>query len=208
MSSIQKANSLYTWWVGKSPKYGIQKRLHMPDGLTDEECQRYMKRILEKADKKEDERLAHEAYIQSEEYPRSKIQKYKRQELQQLETHLQNLRNQNNGIFAGGYTGPAVMSHKAELDRIEAQGVKQRAEIEEKYKETPENLDRIRKQAIVDDAEYEEAVRFNRLENNAGGGGSLVPRVGGAAARHAVAVGGGFNHPGVYAGGGWRGVGR
>ena len=201
MSSIQKANALPTWWVGKSPKHGIQKRLKMRAGMTDEECQGCMSRSLERADKKEDERLAHEAYIQSDEYPRSKIQKYKQQEIQQLETHLQDLRNQNNSIFAGGYTGPAVMSHKAELDRIQALGVKKRAEIEEKYKDTPENLERIRKQAIVDDARYEDAVRLN---NYASGGSSLIPRVGGAAARHAVAHGGGFNHRGTYAGGVWR----
>ena len=171
--------------------------------MTDEECQGCMSRVLERADKKEDERQEREAYVQSDEYPRSKIQHYKRQELQQLETHLQDLRNQNNGIFAGGYTGPAVMSHKAELDRIEALGVKKRAEIEERYKETPENLERIRKQAIVDDERYEETLRSNRLMNNAGGG-PLIPRVGGAAARHAMAHGGGFNHRGTYAGGVWR----
>lgn len=204
MSSIQKANALPTWWVGKSPKYGIQKRVKMLPGYTDEECQKSMKRILQRLDDAEDKRLAHEAYINSDEYPRSKIAKYKHKEIQMLESHIQHLHNQNNAGFAGGYTGPAIMSHKAEYDRIQAYEVKQRAEIEEKYKESPECLDRIRKQAIIDDKIEEEALRSARILNQVGYGGSLVPRVGGAAARHAAAHGGGFNHRGTYAGGVWK----
>jgi hypothetical protein len=208
MSSIQKANALPTWWIGKSPKYGIQKRVKMRPGLTDEECQTCMNNILEKLDKEQDKRRVkqqeHEAYIQSDEYPRSKIQNYKHQEIQMLETNLQNMRNQNNSIFVGGYTEPARMSHKAELDRIEAYGVKRRAEIEERYKETPKNLERIRQQAIHDDERNKECLQSAHLVNTAGCGSSLIPRVGGVVARHAVEHGGGFNHRGIYAGGVWR----
>jgi hypothetical protein len=203
MSGIQKANALPTWWIGKSPKYGIKIRVQMRAGFTDEEIQKSMQKKLERVDKAEDERRAREAYFQSDDYPRSKILKYKHQELQTLQAEIQRLSNQNNQRFAGGYTGPAIIDGKIESDRIAVYEAKCKAEIEKKYDGSRECLERIRPIARKDDEEYERLMERNKLMG-ANFGGGLSPRVGGRAGAHAAVHGGGFNHRGVYAGGVWR----
>jgi hypothetical protein len=217
MSSIQKANAFPTWWVGKSPKHGLQRRVQMPAGLTDDECKKRLELKLAKADMLEDKEIEKEIYILSDEYPRSKLAFFKNQELQALQKEIQDLNWRNNASFAGGYTGPAIISHKAEADRITAFEDKRKQEIEEKYNGSPECLDRVRELAQKEDAKNEAMVRRNELmagrppsSHNTHSRSSnlsttaLHPRVGGAAARHAAAHGGGFNHRGVYAGGVWN----
>lgn len=160
--SVQKANSLDTWWVGKSPKHGIQKRVLMRRGLTDEECEQRMKIILKNVDETRDNAIKREAYINSDEYPRSKVLTYKMKELEELKKEIQGMRDRNNSIYAGGYSGPAIMDHKVGVERIEKYEQERKLQIEKKFDGSPECLAMIRKLAVVDDAKYEEAVRYNQ----------------------------------------------
>lgn len=199
MATIEKANALRTWWVGYSPKYGIKHKTYFSPGMTDSECKESMKRQLESIDVAYKKKLEKERWQRTEEYARSKLPKYKQKAIDELKKELQQRHDNNNSRFMGGYTGPAIMDHKAEVDRIKVFEEQQILRIEKEFDGSPDCLKKIAEIARKDDKEYEEQVRRNQLMN--GGGGSLHTRVGGAAGRHAAAHGGGFNHPGVYAGG-------
>lgn len=203
MSKIEKANAYATWWVGTSPKYGIECRIKIRAGFTDEECKRHLKRYLENRDNRRDEEIKKKKWLKSDEYVISKIPKYKQKAIDDLKKEIQRRQNENNMRFMGGYTGPAIIDHKVELDRIKLYEDQQMAQIEKDFDGSRECLERIRPIAIKDDKEYEERVRFNEMMNSGGGGGLGRPRVGGIAGSHAAVHGGGFNHPGVYAGGVW-----
>lgn len=68
-----------------------------------------------------------------------------------------------------------------------------------KIRNVPKKWSEHYKTLLKEHNEYEQKITVP-----SGSGSTLgVPRVGGAAGRHAAAHGGGFNHPGVYAGGVW-----
>lgn len=201
MATIEKANSLRTWWVGYSPKYGIKHKTYFPAGMTDSECKASLKRQLDSVDAAYAKECEKARWQRTEEYARSKLPKYKQKAIDELKKEVQQKHNNNNSRFMGGYTGPAIMDHKAEVDRIRIFEEQRMLQIEKDFDGSPECLKRIAEIARKDDKEYEEQVRRNQMMS--GGGGGLHPRVGGAAGYHAAAHGGGFNHPGVYAGGVW-----
>lgn len=189
MLNIQKTNP-ESWWVGTSPKHHIQKRIHVPGKLTDEEVQQHIRNALKKIDEIEDKKIEEELYRLSDEYPRSKLQHYKYIELEALKKQLQTMNDNNNSRFAGGYTGPSIMDHKAEVDRIKKFEETKKAEIEKKFDGSKESLEYVRKLMMSEVRPHTpKIVNVPRL----------VPRVGGARARHAMEHGGGFNHRGVYA---------
>lgn len=154
MASITKVhvNTSPTYWQGKSPIYGIERRCKMPAGLTDQECRLKLEAYLNDLDaleKKIQEKKKY--YLEGNEYPMSRIMTYKNKELQNLATQIQQLRNQNSQRFVGGYTGPAIMDAKIETDRINALEAKKKKEIEDKYNGSAECLEMVRKLAIEDE---------------------------------------------------------
>jgi len=202
MESIEKANALRTWWVGYSPKYGIKHKTYFPPGRTDSECEESFKEQLKAIDLAYKKKLEKERWQRTEEYARSKLAKYKQKAIDELKKELQQRHQNNNSRFMGGYTGPAIMDHKAEVERIRVYEEQQMIRINKEFDGSPECLKRVAEIARKDDKEYEEAVRRNQMMPG-GGGHGLHPQVGGAAGYHAAVHGGGFNHPGVYAGGVW-----
>jgi len=202
MPKIEQAHSTPKFYVGVSDKHQIKKRIRFPAGLTHEECLQRMIRILKDVDDKEDKEIEKELYILSDEYPLKHMQKHKHRELEKLKVKIQEMNNNNNSRFAGGYTGPAIMDHKAEVDRIKKFEETQKAEIDKKFNGSKECLEYVRNLERAEEKQLEENRRRNELYSNSGI--SMNPRVGGSQARHAVAHGGGFNHRGVYAGGVWN----
>lgn len=194
MPNIHQANPFATWWVGTTPKYGLKKRFHIHAGLTNEECQKRVEKLLVAADLREEkrrERREEEAYKQSDAFFLTKLNIYKQRELDQLARSIQAQRTANGNRFMGGYTIQAIHDANIEGERIAKLEQDKKAEIEKRYDGSKECIERLR-QLVREDEEREKQV-FT-------GSGPGIPRVGGYAARHAVAHGGGFNHPGVYAG--------
>jgi len=189
MSNIQKANAFPTWWVGTSPKYGIECRIKVAAGYTDEECKARLKKKLKKADDDEYERIKSKKrwkkWINSEEYALEQIelaririekenrdnqrivQKYKQKAIDQLKKEIQRRQNENNMRFGGYYTQPAIMDHKSELDRIKLYEEQQMAQIEKDFDGSSECLKRLRPIAQKDDDEYEDHLRL--MQNLYGG---------------------------------------
>jgi hypothetical protein len=193
MANIQQANSFATWWVGTTPKYGLKKRFRIHPGLTNEECQKRVEKLLVAADLREEKRREEEAYKQSDAFFLTKLLMYKQRELDQLARSIQAQRTANGNRFMGGYTPQAIHDANVEGERINKLEQDKKAEIEKRYDGSKECIERLR-QLVREDEEREKQV-FTGSGSSPG-----IPRVGGYAARHAVAHGGGFNHPGVYAG--------
>lgn len=198
MPNIQKANAFHTWWVGVSPKHNIKHRFNIRAGLTDEEIKVYIEKALKRIDDREDKEIEKELYELSDEYTRSKLPYYKNQSLENLKKALQQMNDNNNSRFAGGYTGPAIMDHKAEVERIKRYEETEKAKIETNFNGSAESLKYVRQ--LMDADKEREQYKYNSTHRV----NSLHPRVGGYAGRHAAAHGGGFNHPGVYAGNVWN----
>ena len=203
MPKIEQANSVPKFYVGVSDKHHITKRIRFPAGLTHEECLQRMKHVLKDVDDKEDKEIEKEIYMYSDEYPLKHMQKHKHRELERLKVQIQEMNNNNNSRFAGGYTGPAIMDHKAEVDRIKKYEESRKAEIDKKFDGSRESLEYVRNLERAEEKQLEENRRRNELYSN-NSSISMIPRVGGSRAHHAVAHGGGFNHRGVYAGGVWN----
>ncbi len=122
-------------------------------------------------------------------------QSRKFKEFQQLENEIRTMRNNNGQIFMGGYTEPAKRSYDARESQIALIEIQKKEELSKKWDGSSESLKAFEK--LVE--EEKKAERIAKYSINSPG----VPRVGGAMASHAVSHGGGFNHPGVYAGGVW-----
>jgi hypothetical protein len=122
-------------------------------------------------------------------------QSRKFKEFQQFENEIRTLRNNNGQIFMGGYTEPAKKSYDARELQIAFIEQQKKEELTKKWDGSVESFKAFKK--VIEDEE--KAERLNRYSINSPG----VPRVGGAAGAHAASHGGGFNHPGVYAGGVW-----
>jgi hypothetical protein len=187
------------YWRGRTPKYGIAHEIYFPAGFTEKQCQEMYEKQVRAIDDLEQKKIRDAQWKRDEPYARSKLFKYKQKAIDELKKEVQQRQANNNSRFMGGYTGPAIADHKAEVDRIKVFEEQRMLQIEKDFDGSRECLERILPIARRDDKEYEEQVRRNQMMS--GGGGSLHPRVGGAAGRHAAAHGGGFNHPGVYAGG-------
>lgn len=190
------------YWKGRTPRFGIKHEIYFPEGFTEKQCQEMYTKQVTAIDNNYQKKCDEARWKRDEKYARSKLPKYKQKAIDELKKEVQQRHNYNNSRFMGGYTGPAIMDHKAELDRIKVYEEQRMSQIEKDFDGSRECLERILPIARKDDREYEEAVERNKRLNS-GGGGGLHPRVGGAAAYHAVSHGGGFNHPGVYAGGVW-----
>lgn len=190
------------YWRGRTPKFGIKHEIYFPEGFTEEQCKEMYLKQVTAIDRLQQKKHEDARWKQDEAYARSKLAKYKQKAIDELKKEIQQRHNNNNSRFMGGYTGPAIMDHKAEVDRIKVYEEQQMARIEKDFDGSRECLERILPIARKDDRDYVEAVRRNQMLNG-GGGGGMTPRVGGAAAYHAASHGGGFNHPGVYAGGVW-----
>ena len=163
MDTIQKANAFPTWWTAASPKYGINVRVQLRAGLTDDECRAAMKARLKRVDRAEDERRVHEAYLASDEYALIRLKEFKRADLDSLARSVTQKKNNASSIYAGGYTGPAIMSHKSEIDQIQAFEERTKAEIEKKYDGSPESLAIVRAQIKAEEAAKGRWNRSHRL---------------------------------------------
>lgn len=119
--------------------------------------------------------------------------KYK--EFQQFENEIRTMRTNNGQIFMGGYTEPAKKSYDARELQIALIEQQKKEELNKKYDGSLESFKAFKK--LVEDEE--KAERLQKYSINGPG----APKVGGAAGGHACTHGGGFNHPGVYAGGVW-----
>jgi uncharacterized Rmd1/YagE family protein len=190
-------------------------RYRAPAGYTNEECQKLFEKILIARDLREDRRRERqeklreeEAYKNSDAYFLTKLQSYKQRELDQLAKSIQEQRRANGNRFMGGYTSQAIHDANFEGERITKLEQDKKADIEKKYDGSKECIEMLRRHVKED----EEKGFFlgsagvcvcpgsSGVSLPSGSSGPGVPRVGGYAARHAVAHGGGFNHPGVYAG--------
>ena len=137
------------------------------------------------------------AYLEKEQ--RRLMQEYqsrKFKEFQQFENEIRTMRNNNGQIFMGGYTEPAKKSYDARELQIAVIEQQKKEELNKKWDGSIESFKAFKK--LVEDEE-----KAARLNTYSFGGGLGQPRVGGAAGAHAASHGGGFNHPGVYAGGVW-----
>lgn len=152
MASIQKANAFPTKWVGDTPKYGLKVRTTFRAGLTDEECKARFRRMLRRVDEEEDERRKKAAYLASDEYARSRMTEFMHKEIASLTERIRQMHTNNSGRFAGGYTGPAIIDHKMEVDRINAFEAKAKAEIEKKYDGSAESLAIVREMIKAEEA--------------------------------------------------------
>lgn len=223
MGSIQKANPS-SWWVGITDKHKIKCRIHVPAGLTADECSSYILQHLIEEDRKQDEKtkrvpvrdmyfkkhrermleessklaqLRAEIRENEQSRPTQAYHTRKAEELQQIQTEIRTMRNNNGQIFMGGYTEPAKQSYDARESQI-ARMEKEKLEAHaKKWDESEESMKAFKK--LLKEEEEEEQKRSSYSINGPG-----APRVGGYAGAHAAAHGGGFNHPGVYAGGVWN----
>ena len=137
------------------------------------------------------------AYLEKQQ--RRLMQEYqsrKFKEFQQFENEIRTMRNNNGQIFMGGYTEPAKKSYDARELQIAVIEQQKKEELNKKWDGSLESFKAFKK--VIEDEEKEERKRKYENRNTLG-----APRVGGAAGAHAVSHGGGFNHPGVYAGGVW-----
>ena len=129
------------------------------------------------------------------------MQKYhtrKFQEFQAIENEIKQMRTYNGQIFMGGYTEPAKKSYDAQeahIARIEKQKKEEHAKKWDGSNVSVSNFENL--------LQEEELAERERMYSRTGSNGLGAPRVGGAAGAHAASHGGGFNHPGVYAGGVW-----
>ena len=123
-------------------------------------------------------------------------QSRKFKEFQQFENEIRTMRNNNGQIFMGGYTEPAKKSYDARELQIAVIEQQKKEELNKKWDGSLESFKAFKK--VLEDEEKEERKRKYEHRNTLG-----APRVGGAAGAHAASHGGGFNHPGVYAGGVW-----
>ena len=119
-------------------------------------------------------------------------------EFQQFENEIRNMRNNNGQIFMGGYTEPAKKSYDARELQIARHEQERKEELNKKWDGSLESFKAFKK--LIEDEEKADRERMFRRTGSSGLG---VPLVGGAAGAHAASHGGGFNHPGVYAGGVW-----
>jgi hypothetical protein len=188
------------YWKGRTPKFGIKHEIYFPAGFTEQQCQEMYEKQVTSIDAMYQKKCDEVRWKKDEKYAKSKLPKYKQKAIDELKKEIQQRHTNNNSRFMGGYTGPAIADHKAEVDRIKIYEEQRMAQIEKEFDGSRECLERILPIARKDDRDYEEAVQRNQRMN---GGGSLHPRVGGPAGYHAASHGGGFNHPGVYAGGVW-----
>ncbi len=117
-------------------------------------------------------------------------QKYK--EYKYLEDQVRFMRTNNGQIFMGGYTEPAKMSYDAREKQIAMYEKEKQEELALKWNFSVDSIKTF--QQNLEKQKREVAC----MSSSSTGPG--VPRVGGLAAVHAVSHGGGFNHPGVYAG--------
>ena len=123
-------------------------------------------------------------------------QSRKFKEFQQFENEIRTMRNNNGQIFMGGYTEPAKKSYDARELQIALIEQQKKEELTKKWDGSIESFKAFKK--VVEDEEKEERKKKYEGRNTLG-----APKVGGAAGAHAASHGGGFNHPGVYAGGVW-----
>ena len=119
-------------------------------------------------------------------------------EFQQFENEIRNMRNNNGQIFMGGYTEPAKKSYDARELQIARHEQERKEELNKKWDNSIESFKAFKK--LIED---EEKAERERMFKRTGSNGPGAPLVGGAAGAHAASHGGGFNHPGVYAGGVW-----
>lgn len=118
----------------------------------------------------------------------------KLKEFQKIEDEIKSMRNNNGQIFMGGYTEHAKQSYDAQEANI-ARIEKQRKEDHAKKWDGSEDSLKAFRKLLIDE---QKALSGHYTINSPG-----APRVGGSAGQHAAIHGGGFNHPGVYAGGVW-----
>jgi hypothetical protein len=112
------------------------------------------------------------------------------QELTQLKEEIQRKRNYNGQRFLGGYTEPAKRDYDAEEKRIATYEEERKKEIQEKYKDG--------KTVVKTTFAVKSSLPKSSGPGIPSGLGPGIPSVGGYAAFHAAAHGGGFNHPGHY----------
>lgn len=199
MATIQQAYSQPTRWTGYSPKYRIEKRFIMEAGLTKEEIEKKIQEDLKDLDNQEEDRLKKDAYKASHTYLMGRLQHYKYTELEALKNEIQNMNNSNSARFMGGYTGPAIMDHKVESERIQKYEQRRKDEIDAKFDGSPACLQLIKERSKQDDKMYRETVARTKMLSN-GTEISMEPKKEWRGARHALAHGGGFNHKRTYAG--------
>ena len=137
------------------------------------------------------------AYLEKEQRRlMGEYQSRKFKEFQQFENEIRTMRNNNGQIFMGGYTEPAKKSYDARELQIALIEQQKKEELNKKWDGSLESFKAFKK--VIEDEKKAE-----RLKRYTFGSSLGMPRVGGAAGAHAASHGGGFNHPGVYAGGVW-----
>lgn len=199
MANLQQAYSHSTNWTGHSPKYSIRKQYVMESGLTKEEIGKKIQEDLKNVDNQEEERLKKEAHQASHGYLMGRLQHYKNMELESLKKQIQSMNDSNGARFMGGYTGPAIMDHKVEYDRIQKYEQRRKDEIETMFDGSPACLELIKQRSKQDDKTYNEAIRMNKIRESRQRI-DMEPKKNWRGARHALEHGGGFNHKRTYAG--------
>ncbi len=128
---------------------------------------------------------------------KQEYQSRKFKEFQELENEIRTMRSNNGQIFIGGYTEPAKNSYHVRELQISLIEQQKKEQLTKKWDNSPESFKLFKK--VIEDEEKEQLKRKYQTKNGPG-----IPRVGGTAGSHAASHGGGFNHPGVYAGGVWN----